>query len=149
MLDGDGDKLERLHSSQPLNGLPTGNTNRTIFLVARYNSVGAWGGASYGKSSTNQAFGLVVKHPTGELGLQGWSGANDLVSTTPGVGSGWLIQSALLNNGTATLIKDGVPLGGWAHSYNTVLAKLVIGEEIKNAGFIKWTWRRCSFTTGR
>ena len=135
-LDGVGDKLERLHATAPLGGLPTGNANRTMFLVARYHTSPVWAGAVYGRGASNQAFGLTVSRPSGLLALHGYGSANDRASTSAGVGAGWLVQSAVLNNGTATLFKNGVALTQWAHVYNTVLTKLVIGEEIKNAGFI-------------
>jgi hypothetical protein len=135
-LDGNGDKLQRVNSTNPLNGLPTGNANRTMFLVTKYNASGAWGGLAYGTGATNQAFGLIVKHLSGELALQGWGTGNDLVSTTPGIGAGWLVQSAVLSNGTGTLFKDGTQIRQWTHTYNTVLTKLVIGAEIKDAGYL-------------
>jgi hypothetical protein len=90
----------------------------------------------YGTAATNQGFGLVVKHSTGELVLQGWGSTNDLVSTTPGIGAGWLVQSGMLSNGTGTLYKDGVQISQWTHNYNTVLTKLVIGSDLGNLGYV-------------
>jgi hypothetical protein len=107
-----------------------------MFLVAKYDGSKAWGGAAYGTGANNQTFGLVVRHPTGTLTLQGWGSGNDLVSSTMGIGAGWLVQSGVLNAGTGTLYKDGVQIKQWSHTYNTVLTKVVIGEEIKNLGFM-------------
>jgi hypothetical protein len=136
-FDGAGDKLERVHATSPLGGLPTGNANRTMFLVAKYNASGAWGGAAYGTGgSYNTAFGMVVKHPTGELTLQGWGSGNDLMSATPGTGAGWLTQSAVHLGGSATMFKDGIQIAQWTHTYNTTLTKLAIGEEIAQRGFM-------------
>jgi glucose/arabinose dehydrogenase len=135
ILDGTGDKLERVHASEPLSGLPVGNADRTMFMVVNQRAgTGAWAGAAYGTGAANQTFGLVVK-PTVPLALQGWGTGNDLVSNEPGVGAGWLVQSAMLSGGTASLYKNGTQIAQFAHAYNTVLAKLVIGEEIKNLGF--------------
>jgi glucose/arabinose dehydrogenase len=135
-FDGVGDKLQRIHASQPLSGLPTGNADRTIFLVSNYRAgATAWAGVSYGSGASNQAFGLVSRAAGGELVLQGWGRGNDLVSNAPGVGAGWLIQSGMLNGGTARLFKDGTQVAQFSHAYNTVLNKLVIGEEISNLGF--------------
>ncbi|MEL7038729.1 MAG: hypothetical protein AAFO04_24415 [Cyanobacteria bacterium J06592_8] len=53
-LDGDGDKLERLSAIN----LPGDNTDRSIFMVAQYNSTGS-GGFSYGRARTNRTFGLM------------------------------------------------------------------------------------------
>jgi hypothetical protein len=35
-----------------------------------------------------------------------------------------------MNNGTATLYKDGAQVAQWTHTYNTVLSRLVMGQEI-------------------
>jgi glucose/arabinose dehydrogenase len=134
-LNGAGDKLERLNATDPLGGLPAANGNRTMFVVAKYDGASAWGGAAYGTGGANQAFGLVVT-PSGPLTLQGWGGGNDLVSTTAGIGAGWLIQAAVLASGTATLYKDDSQIAQWTHTYNTVLTRLVIGEEIAGLGFV-------------
>ena len=85
---------------------------------------------AYGTGASNQAFGLIVKHPSGQLVLQGYSSGNDLVSSTPGTGAGWLVQSGLLAGGAGRLFRDGVEVGQLPHTYNTVLTKLVIGAEI-------------------
>ena len=132
-LAGLNDKLERIHASNPLNGLPTGNADRSIFIVARYDASSASGGIAYGRGANNQAFGLIVRHPTGQLVLQSF--AQDLDSSTPGIGAGWLTQSAVLANGQARLFKNGALIAQWNHTYDTTLAKLVIGEEIANLGF--------------
>lgn len=134
-LDGVGDKLQRIHATNPLGGLPAGNADRTMVVVARYNGSSAWAGTAYGNGTFNETFGLTVKSPSGELVLQGWGGGNDLVSSTQGIGARWLVQSAVLSSGTATLYKDGEQIAQFGHTYNTTLSKLVIGEEIANAGF--------------
>jgi hypothetical protein len=135
-LNGSGGKLERINATNPLGGLPTGNADRTMFVVAKYNNSTAWGGVAYGTGANNQAFGLIVKNPSGELVFQGWGGVNDLVSTTPGIGAGWLLESGVLSSGTATLYEDGAQIAQWTHTYNTVLTKLVIGQEIASLGYV-------------
>ena len=134
-LDGN-DKLERLHASAPLGGLPTGNANRTLVVVGRYVSSTAWAGVAYGNGANNQGFGSIVKHPTGELVLHGWGSGNDLVTTTPGLGAGWMITTATLNNSVGTLHKDNVQIGQWTHTYATALNRLSIGAEIKSLGYV-------------
>lgn len=137
MLDGIGDKLERVHAIQPLSGLPLGNGDRTIFLVANYRTGGsAWAGVAYGTGASNQAFGLTVRQPGGQLVLHGWGTGNDLISNAPGAGAGWLVQSGMLGGGVGRLFKDGVQVAQFTHTYNTVQGKLVIGEEIKGLGFV-------------
>ena len=135
-LDGN-DKLEQTYSTSTLSGLPVGNGNRTMFVVARYYNSTWWGGVAYGNGIRNQAFGLGVKHPSGELYLQGWGRGNDLVSTTPGIGTGWMVQSAVLNEGIATMYRDGVEIAQHAHNYETTLSKLVVGQEISGLGYVE------------
>jgi glucose/arabinose dehydrogenase len=124
-LDGDGDALQRLAN---ITGLPTGNSNRTVFLVANYNSVGN-GGFTYGTSRRNESFGLVVDE-NGDLGVQGWSNASDKISTEDGTGQGWLIQTAKLDGGTLTQRKNGVLIDTDVVNYDTRLNKIVLGAEL-------------------
>lgn len=131
-LDGIDDVLQRTNN---VTGLPSGNTDRTLFMVARYNSSTTWAGVAYGTAANNQSFGLNVKHPEGQLVLHGYGGDNDLVSTEPGIGAGWMIQSGLVDNNTASHFKNGTPVGQFAHGYNTVPGKLVIGADIGGTGF--------------
>ncbi|MEM1085023.1 MAG: Ig-like domain-containing protein, partial [Verrucomicrobiota bacterium] len=134
-LDGN-DKLERLDSSDPINGLPNGNDDRSVFVVANYESTAAFAGFAYGTPLSDQAFGTIVTSPDGFLALQGFGSGNDLLTTEPGTGAGWLVQSAVHDTGTATLFKDGVQVGSpLVNAFNTTLSKIVIGEEIGNAGF--------------
>ena len=136
-FDGNGDKLERVNASNPLGGLPTGNADRTMFMVVRYpGGSTAWAGAAYGAGAPNQAFGLVAKDPSGELVLQGWGSGNDLVSTEPGQGAGWMVQGGMLGGGTGRLYKNGIQVAQFPHTYNTTLSKLVVGEEIAGLGFM-------------
>jgi hypothetical protein len=134
-FNGTNDFLQRINSTAAIRGLPAGNTNRTMFLIAKYDAASLGGGVAYGNGANNQAFGVVVKASSGELALQGFGNGNDLTSTVSGIGAGWLLQSAVLSNGVAILYKNGVEIARWSHSYNTVLSKLVIAAEIKR-GFV-------------
>jgi large repetitive protein len=133
VFDGADDKLERTSN---LGGLPVGNGERTMFVVAKYLGSSAWAGVSYGQGSDNGTFGLAVKQTTGELMLQGWGGGHDLVSATPGIGAGWLVQSGKVGGGSGTLYRDGAQIGQFSHAYNTGLTKFVIGEEIAGLGHV-------------
>ncbi len=132
-LDGVGDKLER---TAMLNGLPQGNSDRSMFVVANYHGASAWAGTAYGSPATNQAFGLTVRPNFGQLSLQAWGANNDLVSTASGIGAGWITQSAVLSDGTATLYKNGASVGTKTHTYNTGATRLVVGQEISNLGYV-------------
>lgn len=133
-FNGSSDLLER---SGPLGGLPTGNADRAVFAVLRYTGSTAWAGVAYGTGANNQAFGLNIKHPTGELGLQGWGGGNDLLSSTPGIGAGWLVQSGMVSGGFGTLFKNGTQIAQFAHVYNTTLSRMVIAQEISRLGYVQ------------
>ncbi|MDQ8205563.1 PQQ-dependent sugar dehydrogenase [Pelagicoccus sp. SDUM812003] len=133
-FDGVDDSLARIHALEPIKDLPLGNANRTVFLVAKYNSGSAWAGFSYGSGASNAAFGLVAKQPGGELVLQGWGTGNDLVSTTVGNGGGWLVQSGMLSSSVGTLYRNGTEIAKFAHSYKTSVGSIVLGEEIRGLG---------------
>jgi glucose/arabinose dehydrogenase len=83
-FDGSGDKLER---TDTLSGLPSGNEDRTVLLVTKYESAG-YGGFAFGDDATNEAFGTIVD-PNGNLMVQGWGGSNDFASGVAGTGEGW------------------------------------------------------------
>lgn len=131
-LDGVDDSLQRTGT---LTRFPGGHADRSIFLVAKYNSSTWWAGVAYGTAANNQSFGLNVKHATGELVLHGYGSGNDLVSSAPGIGAGWMVQSGIVSGSTATHFKNGTPIGQFTHNYDTVPGKLVVGAEIGNAGF--------------
>jgi glucose/arabinose dehydrogenase len=113
-------------------GLPTGSSDRSVFLVAkRYRAPGI-GGFAYGEANLNETFGLVVKE--GFLTVQGWGTANDFQSPTTGNGAGWLVQSAVLNNDVFIHYKDGVAIDLRTHAFQTAAnGKIVIGAEIDGA----------------
>ncbi len=101
-LDGNDDRLLR----SGLSGLPGGASDRSMFAVLRYRSTG-FGGVSYGTTSCDQVFGLIVD-PSGRLGTQGW--CNDYPSPAPGTGTGWLVQSSVLAAGDLLQYRDGARL---------------------------------------
>jgi glucose/arabinose dehydrogenase/uncharacterized beta-barrel protein YwiB (DUF1934 family) len=132
--DGDGDKLVR---TGDLTGLPSGDQDRTMVVVTKYDSTDAWVGTAFGNGDDNQAFGLVVRDGSGALTLQGWG--NDEVSETQGVGAGWMVQSAVVENDQFVHYKDGTQIDSGTHSFDTTLtadgSKFVVGEEIAEAGY--------------
>ena len=131
-FDGEGDKLERFIA----NNLPTGNDDRTVFMVAKYNdNNGGAGGFTYGTTSKGKAFGLMVDNE-GELGVQGWTINQDLRTTEVGVGAGWLTQSAVLNAGEAILYKDGTAIGTKNPTWDTTLDRIIVGAEFDNSPYL-------------
>jgi glucose/arabinose dehydrogenase/PKD repeat protein len=133
-LDGD-DGLARIGASDPLNGLPSGGADRTVFLVAQYDAANAFGGFAYGKGTFNDAFGLVVNGAAGKLTVQGWGPANDLVSTSPGVGAGWLVQSVVLSADNVDHFSNGGLIDSRTHAFTTALDKVSLAQEIAGSGF--------------
>ena len=132
VFDGN-DSLERNGS---ITGLPTGSDDRTMFLVAKYDAVTAYSGAAFGNGATNQAFGLVAATDQQKnLAVQGFGGANDLVSATPGVGAGWMVQSAVVQSNAVTHYKDGGLIGNGTRTYNTGSARIALAREINYLGF--------------
>ncbi len=156
-FDGLDDRLLRL-LTVGISGLPTGNASRTMFIVAQFHDAAAWGGVSYGAGVANQAFGIGTAGPgtnEGKAIVTGWGGGNDLVSShltySPPAGptTGWQVLTAVVDGNVATLYANGSQIASFAHSYNTNLSntasingtsasRLVLGEEIKEFGHIKF-----------
>ena len=130
-FDGDDDRLER---TTDLNGLPNGNSDRTIFMVAKYNGNG-YGGFTYGQPSNNSAFGLVVDQE-GDLAIQAWGADNDNHTKVHGNGAGWLTQSAKLEGGILNHYKDSVQLNSDPHNYNTIVEQMMVGAEIDGDPYV-------------
>ena len=131
-FDGDGDALQRLGA---LINLPIGSEDRTMYLVAQYNSVG-FGGAVYGTATNNEAFGLVVSN-VGNLTVQGWSAANDFESEELGTGQGFLTQAVVYENGTLTHKLNGEVIDTEEHTFDTDSGRLVLGSGIDSALFMR------------
>ncbi|SFR37153.1 PQQ-dependent sugar dehydrogenase [Halogeometricum limi] len=129
-FDGNGDLLQRTS----LTAFPTGNTDRTVVMVGRYDSPG-FGGFAYGSASCNRAFGTVVDK-SGKLALQGWCSGNDFSSAAGGTGAGWLVQSATLRSGTYTHFKNGRQIGTGSHTYATTGNSLVLGAELSPGPYL-------------
>jgi hypothetical protein len=129
-FDGSGDALVRTG----LTGFPTGDADRTVVALVRYDSPG-YGGVGYGSPALNQLFGLSV-NPDGELMVQGWGRSNDFHTTTVGTGAGWLTQSAVHANGAFTHYKDGVSIDSASHTYATTNDRIVVGAEMTPAPYL-------------
>jgi glucose/arabinose dehydrogenase len=129
-FDGSGDALVRTG----LTGFPTGDADRTVVALVRYDSPG-YGGVGYGSPALNQLFGLSV-NPDGELMVQGWGRSNDFHTTTVGTGAGWLTQSVVHANGAFTHYKDGVSIDSASHTYATTNDRIVVGAEMTPAPYL-------------
>lgn len=125
-FDGVDDQLERVSD---LMAMPAGNADRSIVMLARYDSTG-FGGFAYGNNSCNQAFGAAVDK-AGKLTVQGW--CTDFKSGTEGTGAGWLRQVITLENGTVNHYKDNLLIDTDSHVYNTLPNSIVLGAEIDGA----------------
>ncbi|SFR67880.1 PQQ-dependent sugar dehydrogenase [Halogeometricum limi] len=124
VLDGQDDAL----AIDGATGLPQGDSDRTMFVVANYRSEG-FGGAAYGSAAQNRAFGLAVDND-GKLAVQGWGGNYDQVSSKQGTGAGWVVQNVVYEDGTFTHYANGEQIDTGAHGFNTQGDKLVVGEEL-------------------
>ena len=139
VFDGAGDKLE-VSGNSVIDDLPADGADRTVFVVAKYDdpqSVQA--GLAYGKANSNRTFGVGVDGATGQLAVQGYLGDNDLVSSTPGTGQGWQLQSVVLANNNLQHFESGTLIDSWTHTYATRVdapaSKLVLGQSLDEAGF--------------
>ena len=98
-------------------------------IVARF------GGAAYGTPSRNQAFGLVAS-ASGALTVQGWGGANDNISGEAGVGTGWLVQSAVVEGNQGVHYRGDVPIDTFTRTYATTGNRLVVGAELNQNRYV-------------
>ena len=132
-LDGVDDSL----GSATVAGLPTGNTDRTIFAVMRFDSAGV-GGFSWGAAGSNQTFGLCVA-TNGNYMVQRW-GTFDRTSGTLANGDGWhSISTAFDVDATWRLYRDGVSIFGTdtGQTLATNAAGTIrVGVEIDNTPFV-------------
>ena len=126
-FDGVDDGLGRTGTVQ----LPTGAGKRSIFMVVRYDSDG-WGGFAWGNTSCNQAFGLGVAGSTGNLMVQGWCGANDIIADVKGQGAGWHAQSTVYNGSTVVHYLDGTQIDSATHAFNTGTGRIRLGAELSD-----------------
>ena len=132
VLDGDGDKLERLGAPA---GLPAGNQNRTVFFVVDYvDPQGVTAGAVYGDNAVEPDLRPRPPRPTASWRCRATVTANDFNSNADGVAGGYLVQSAVLSNGQLTHYRDGTQIQTVAHDYATDFERFVIGEEIGDLG---------------
>jgi hypothetical protein len=131
--DGVGDMMERLTATT---GLPTGNTDRTVFLMANYD--GKLGGFGFGNDKENQAFSTVTDG-RGNLSVRGWIDENDFPATERGRYAGWLVQSAVLKAGELRHYKDGRLIGVATHTYDTARDAMMarLGVDLAGNRFVE------------
>ena len=123
-----------LLSRTGLTGFATGAADRSMYMVVNYGS-GEFGGAAYGTPQVNQAFGLVAS-AGGALAVQGWGGANDNVSGEAGVGTGWLVQSAVIESNQGVHYLGDVPIDTFTRTYATTSNSLVVGAELNQNRYV-------------
>jgi len=130
-FDGTDDILQRLAA---VNGLPAGDSDRTIFSVVKFDSTG-YGGVAYGTDAINETFGLIVA-PNGNLMVQGWGAVNDFDSGIAGTSMGWMVQSAMHESGTMTHYQNGTQIDLRVQTYATNPTKIVLGAQISGVPFL-------------
>lgn len=129
-FDGVADALGRTG----LNGLSVGPADRTVFLVARYHGPG-WGGFEYGAAALNNAFGLGVS-PDGYLAVRAYIAPADFVSTEPGTGAGFLVQSVVVSSGQVSHFRGHDLIDTRVHAFNTVSDRIRLGAGLDDASYV-------------
>jgi glucose/arabinose dehydrogenase len=130
-FDGDGDALVR---SVGVDGIPIDDENRSVFLVASYQSPG-FGGFTWGRADPNRAFGTAV-NDAGELTVQGWGPANDYPSGVQGTGAGWLTQSVVHADGQFSHYRNGTRIDTGTQTFATSDDEIVLGAEIGRSPYL-------------
>lgn len=131
-FDGKTDRIERVSG---LLGLPSGNSARTVYMLAKYQSRG-FGGMSYGGASDNNAFGLIVDN-VGRFAVQGWGAGNDFLSGIKATDGDWVVQSAVAFPGSLTHFVNGNPIGTATHQFNTSSERFVVGANLDASPQVK------------
>ncbi len=155
--------LRTLADAGGINGLPSGNLDRSVFLVAQFYNAADVGGAAYGTGLTNQGFGLGVAGPgpdEGRVVLDGGGGASNLITSEfgfnpAGVTSGWTVLSVVHQDDGADpadnvfVYRNGVQIASWDHEFATELSdnrdlngnsasRIVLGESLAGTGHIEF-----------
>ena len=125
VIDFDG-SVDYLYRTSTLNGLPSGNQNRTMIVLANYRGVG-YGGVSYGDATCNHAFGLGVDSQ-GRMGVENW--CNFSSTTQNVVGTGWILQTAVLSGNQVTHYKNADQVGLFSRTFDTYQTRLLLGANL-------------------
>ncbi|MEM7165196.1 MAG: immunoglobulin domain-containing protein [Planctomycetota bacterium] len=131
-LSGSGDRLER---NATLTGVPAGGANRTVLMMVNYQDSGP-GGFAWGGAACNESFGLTVSPPGGELTVSGGCPGNNLLSSEPGSGAGWIVHSATLQAAILSHYRDDILLAQVIHGFSTTTDRAVLGVDIDGDPFV-------------
>jgi len=123
-FDGFGDMLS---ISGGYDDFPFGSSDRTVFLVASYESHGP-GGFAYGRATRNQLFGLHLDDQ-GDFRINGFGPGNDFVSDRSGMDAGWVIQSATVADDLLTHSINGEIIDVQNHTFDTRFGPVVLGAD--------------------
>ena len=124
-LDQPGDTLSR---TSDINGLPGGNTDRTMFAVVRYEEV-AGGGLGYGNPVCNEGFAFSVAGDGSPL-LSAFCPTNNFQAQGTAADAGWMLLSVVHEAGTFGYYKNGVVIDVRAHDFATVADRILIGANL-------------------
>ena len=135
-FDGNGDYIFR---DATLQGFSSGNGPRTMFFVVDYEDVtnGEYAGLVYGKADKNQAFGLTLDGNDDDFTVQGWGKGNDrrtdvdgVINPENGQQRGFVSHAVVFDGTTYRHFVDGAEIDSGNKTYNTVLEKLLIGQNL-------------------
>eukprot|EP00045_Choanoeca_perplexa_P016798 m.231229 g.231229 ORF g.231229 m.231229 type:complete len:1548 (-) comp17363_c0_seq1:115-4758(-) len=132
-FDGNNDALGRSDSGN----LPSGNADRTIVTVVKYDSAG-WGGFTVGAASCMGSFGPTVSSGLGNLMVETFCTNDQVQSGSAGDGAGWLIQTVVLKNGDVSHYKNSQLLETFSATFNTpVGGQMRLGVEINGGSKVE------------
>jgi len=118
-------------------GLPTGNSDRTILIVARYDGPGYGGGLNYGTTSLYHNC-ITGVSSDGACYIGDWGGGPEFGPSV--IETGYLIETANSQSGTVSLYNDGGLLGSAAFAYATATSgSIYLGTDAADNVHIKQT----------
>ncbi|WP_068115428.1 Ig-like domain-containing protein [Tropicimonas marinistellae] len=134
VFDGVGDAIGR---SDSLTSFALGNDPRTMFFVVDYETVtnDEAAGLVYGNDSDNQAFGLTLDGNENDFNIHGWN--SDLATDVDGVDDpatgeerGFVSHAVVFDGSIYRHYVNGEQIDSGAASFNTVMERLVIGQNL-------------------
>lgn len=116
--------------------LPSGISDRSVYMLVRYNSAG-WGGFTWGVADCLNAFGPTVTATAGNLFVESYCTDDVVQSGVKGAGVGWTIQEIILKDGATFHYANGTLIETYRLAHNTLASgEIRLGSEHAGNSFV-------------
>ncbi len=130
---------DALRAPAPINVLPLANSDRSVFMIARYRGSGP-GGFAYGvqpfncPNDGNQGFELGLS-PSDELSISGLCPPFRTPSAVNGADNIWISHAAILGSSLLVHSRDGVAIDTFTHTFNSSDGPAVVGRSLEGSSW--------------